>query len=377
MPCLNEARTLPACIEKAKEALISLGTTWEIIVADNGSTDGSQQIAQAHGARVIAVAQRGYGNAFRGGIEAAHGRFMILGDSDDSYDFGELPPFVQKLRGGNDLVMGSRFQGRIEEGAMPWSHRYIGNPVLTRILNMLFRTGVSDAHCGLRAISRKAWDRLGLRTGGMEFASEMVIRAAQERLAIGEVPVTLRKDGRDRPPHLRTFSDGWRHLRFMLMFSPLWLFLIPAFFFGGIGLPLLVLVPFFDLNFFGHVLSLHFSLLGSMMVMAAFQLLQLGVFAKLIFVADGIGEDRLGRWALERFQVGSGLLIGLVIMIFGGAIDLKFFLDWVGSDFGPVNVHTTALVVMASMLSVVGLQVVFAAFFLGILRASRTGGWAD
>lgn len=325
MPCLNEARTLAVCIDKARQALLTLDTSWEIVVADNGSTDGSQKIAEDHGARVVAVSQRGYGNAFRGGIEAARGRYLILGDSDDSYDFGELPPFVEQMRAGHDLVMGSRFQGQIMDGAMPWSHRYIGNPILTRILNIFFRTGVSDAHCGLRAISRKAWDRLGLRTGGMEFASEMVIRAAQEQLVIGEVPVTLHKDGRDRPPHLHTFSDGWRHLRFMLMFSPLWLFLMPAFVLGFIGLPLLILVPFYDITLFGHVLSVHFSLLGSTLVMVAFQLLQLGVFAKLVFVADGIGEDRLGRWALERFRVGATIVLGLVILLLGAGIDLEFF----------------------------------------------------
>src|SRR5580704_13189445 len=164
MPCLNEARTLAVCIDKARQALLTLDTSWEIIVADNGSTDGSQKIAEDHGARVVAVSERGYGNAFRGGIEAARGRYLILGDSDDSYDFGELPPFVEQMRAGHDLVMGSRFQGQIMDGAMPWSHRYIGNPILTRILNIFFRTGVSDAHCGLRAISRKGWDRLGLRT---------------------------------------------------------------------------------------------------------------------------------------------------------------------------------------------------------------------
>jgi glycosyltransferase involved in cell wall biosynthesis len=377
MPCLNEARTLAVCIDKARQALLTLDTSWEIIVADNGSTDGSQKIAEDHGARVVAVSERGYGNAFRGGIEAARGRYLILGDSDDSYDFGELPPFVEQMRAGHDLVMGSRFQGQIMDGAMPWSHRYIGNPILTRILNIFFRTGVSDAHCGLRAISRKGWDRLGLRTGGMEFASEMVIRAAQEQLAIAEVPVTLHKDGRDRPPHLHTFSDGWRHLRFMLMFSPSWLFLMPALVMGLIGLPLLILVPFYDITFFGHVLSIHFSLLGSTLVMVAFQLLQLGVFAKLVFVADGIGEDRLGRWALERFRVGATIVLGLVILLIGAGIDLEFFFGWVRSHYGPVDVHTTSLIVMASMLSVIGLQLVFAAFFLGILRASRTGGWAD
>jgi glycosyltransferase involved in cell wall biosynthesis len=377
MPCLNEARTLPSCIAKARRALESLGTSWEIVVGDNGSTDGSQEIATAAGARVVNVAKRGYGNAYIGAVDASRGRFVVMGDSDDSYDFGELGPFVERLRGGADVVMGSRFRGKILDGAMPWSHRYIGNPVLTGILNLLFRVGVSDAHCGLRALSRAAWDRLALRTGGMEFASEMVIRAAQERLRIEEVPITLHKDGRDRPPHLRSFRDGWRHLRFMLMFSPLWLFFIPSVLLGVAGAALLVLVPFGRIALSGHELSIHFSVLGATLLLVAMQLLQLGVFAKLIFVADGIGEDRVGRWALERFRVGRAILAGVSVTVVGAAIDVHFLVRWIRAHYGPVEPHQTAVAILASTAIVVGLQVIFAAFFLGILRASRTGGWAD
>jgi glycosyltransferase involved in cell wall biosynthesis len=377
MPCLNESRTLPACIGKARAALEALGTPWEIVVADNGSTDGSQALATSLGARVVDVPKRGYGNAYLGGVAAARGRFVVMGDSDDSYDFGELGPFVERLRGGADLVMGSRFRGKILDGAMPWSHRYLGNPVLTGILNLLFSAGVSDAHCGLRAISKTAWGRLGLKTGGMEFASEMIIRSAQEKLRIEEVPITLHKDGRDRPPHLRSFSDGWRHLRFMLMFSPSWLFLAPAILLALLGLPLLLTVPFYDIRILHHTLSIHFSLLGSTLVLASFQIFQLAVFAKLVFVADGIGSSRIGRWALTRFRVGIAILTGVFLVLAGGAVDIVFLFGWIESHGSAVDTHTTALIILASTTVIIGLELVFAAFFLGLLRASRTGAWSE
>ena len=377
MPCLNESRTLPACIGKARAALEALGTPWEIVVADNGSTDGSQALAASLGARVVDVPKRGYGNAYLGGVAAARGRFVVMGDSDDSYDFGELGPFVEKLRGGADLVMGSRFRGKILDGAMPWSHRYLGNPVLTGILNLLFSAGVSDAHCGLRAISKTAWARLGLKTGGMEFASEMIIRSAQEKLRIEEVPITLHKDGRDRPPHLRSFSDGWRHLRFMLMFSPSWLFLAPAIILALLGLPLLFTVPFYDIRILDHTLSIHFSLLGSTLVLSSFQIFQLAVFAKLVFVADGIGSSRIGRWALRRFRVGIAILTGVFLVLAGGAVDIVFLLGWIRSHGSAVDTHITALIILASTTVVIGLELIFAAFFLGLLRASRTGAWSE
>jgi len=224
LPCLNEARTVGKCVAKAVAALRRLGVAGEVVVADNGSTDGSQELAQAAGARVIVAQPRGYGAAVRAGIAAAQGRFIIMGDADDSYDFSSIDPFIDRLRAGDDLVIGNRFQGGIQPGAMPWHHQYIGNPLLTGILNLLYRTGVRDAHCGLRAFRKDGCQRLGLSTTGMEFASEMVVKAALHRQKISEVPVILYPDGRGRPPHLRTFRDGWRHLRFLLLLCPLWLY---------------------------------------------------------------------------------------------------------------------------------------------------------
>src|SRR5262245_49476132 len=225
MPCLNEARTVGTCVAKAVGSLARLGVQGEVVVADNGSQDGSQEIARSHGARVIHAERKGYGAALQAGIAAARGRYVIMGDADDSYDFSHLDPFVEKLRGGDDLVMGNRFKGGIRPGAMPWLHRYIGNPVLSGILNLFFRTPIGDAHCGLRGFRRDAYQQLGLNTTGMEFASEMVVKASLTGQKISEVPIVLHPDGRDRPPHLRSFRDGWRHLRFLLLLCPLWLYL--------------------------------------------------------------------------------------------------------------------------------------------------------
>ena len=221
MPCLNEARTVGRCVAKARAALECLGVGFEIVVADNGSTDGSVQVANAYGARVVHVQRKGYGSALQGGIAAARGKYIIMGDADDSYDFGNLDPFIKRLRAGDELVMGNRFRGGIKPGAMPWLHRYVGNPVLTGILNLLFRTPIHDAHCGLRGFRKDSYERLGLRTPGMEFASEMVVKASLGGQKISEVPTTLSPDGRDRPPHLRSFRDGWRHLKLLLRMTPL------------------------------------------------------------------------------------------------------------------------------------------------------------
>ena len=247
MPCLNEAETLATCIRKAQSFLSGAGIAGEVVIADNGSTDGSPGIAASLGARVVNVEAKGYGSALRGGIEAARGRFVIMGDADDSYDFAALTPFVERLRAGDQLVMGNRFRGGIAPGAMPSLHRYLGNPVLTSIGRLFFGSPCGDFHCGLRGFEREAILGLGLRTTGMEFASEMVVRATLDELRIVEVPTTLSKDGRNRPPHLRSWRDGWRHLRFLLMYSPRWLFLYP-------GLLLMGVAPFVQDLFYGGAL---------------------------------------------------------------------------------------------------------------------------
>src|SRR5437879_5380024 len=261
MPCLDEARTVATCVRKALEVCQLAELKAEVLVADNGSRDGSPELARAAGARVVHVHARGYGAALRAGIEAARGRFIVMADADDSYEFTDIPAFVERLRGGDELVMGSRFRGTIHRGAMPFLHRVFGNPVLTWILNLFFGAGITDAHCGMRGFSRDSIRALSLHASGMEVASEMVIRAAQEKIRIGEVPTSLRPDGGGRRPHLRTWRDGWRHLRFMLLFSPLWLFALPGLGAMLLGLALTVAVAFTRVQILGHTLQTHFALL--------------------------------------------------------------------------------------------------------------------
>ncbi|HEY0663115.1 MAG TPA: glycosyltransferase family 2 protein, partial [Thiobacillaceae bacterium] len=287
MPCLNEVRTVAACVREAQGYLERSGLTGEVLVADNGSTDGSQQAAREAGARVVDVPRRGYGAALQAGVEAARGRWVVMGDSDCSYDFSRLDPFLEKLRANADLVMGNRFQGGIEPGAMPFLHRYLGNPVLSFIGRLFFRTSIGDFHCGLRAFSRDAILRLGLVNPGMEFASEMVAKAALAGLTIQEVPTTLRPDGRDRPPHLRTWRDGWRHLKFLMLFCPRWLFLYPgaALLLGGL-LGLALLQQPWSPN--AQPLRVHSMLYMAGAMMLGMQLLQLAVLTKWVGVLSGI-----------------------------------------------------------------------------------------
>jgi glycosyltransferase involved in cell wall biosynthesis len=311
MPCLNEARTLACCIRKARRALIRLGIEGEVVVADNGSTDGSPEIARASGARVVHVTRKGYGSALQGGVAAARGRFVIMGDSDDSYDFGEIGPFVDRLRSGDELVLGNRFKGGIQPGAMPWLHRYVGNPVLTGILNLFFRTPFGDAHCGLRGFRKAAYERLGLLTPGMEFASEMVIKATLLGQKMSEVPVVLHPDGRDRPPHLRTFRDGWRNLRLLLLMCPLWLFLIPAVFLlllGGIGVSL------------GGLGATSWALphLAGVCIAVGAQCFWLWVFAQM-FGLSGRSINGQGRW-LMHLSLERRLVLSSAVFLIGVAM---------------------------------------------------------
>jgi hypothetical protein len=273
--------------------------------------------------------------------------------------------------------MGSRFKGGIAPGAMPFLHRYVGNPILTGILNLFFQAGITDAHCGMRAFTRSAYERMNLKTGGMEFASEMVIRAAQERLRIAEIPTTLDKDGRDRPPHLRSFRDGWRHLRFMLMFSPSWLFMLPALALGLLGMLLVALLPFLELDLFGHVLSFHFSIAGSMVTILAIALLQLAVSAKVILVGNRIGRSPLGEWFLDSFHLELFLVAGLTLVAAGTALNGVILYLWVASGYGEVSATLTSLLILGFTAIVVGVQLLFSSFFIGILRATYTGIWID
>src|SRR5580700_6261497 len=305
MPCLNEAETVATCVRKAMGFLAESGISGEVIVADNGSTDGSQQLAEAAGARVVPISEKGYGNALMGGIEAARGKYIVMGDSDDSYDFTNLMPFVDELRKGADLVMGNRFAGGIAPGAMPPLHRYLGNPVLSFIGRLFFRSKIGDFHCGLRGFRRDRVLALGLQAGGMEFASEMVVKAALARQRIEEVPTTLSPDGRSRPPHLRRWRDGWRHLLFLLLFSPRWLFLIPGMSLFALGLVAsLAIAPSpagrYDLNVLAGASSL---------IVIGFQSVLFSVLTRIYATRQGLlpeqASDRrlLAVWSLERILV--------------------------------------------------------------------------
>src|SRR5664279_2781489 len=352
MPCLNEAETLAICIRKARSSLSSLGVDGEVLIADNGSDDGSQDIARAEGARVVPIPRRGYGAALQGGIEAARGRFVLMADADDSYALDDIGGFVQALRGGADLVMGNRFQGGIAPGAMPPLHRYLGNPVLSLVGRLFFKIPVGDFHCGMRAFRRDRILALGMRTDGMEFASEMVVRASLNKLAITEVPTTLRPDGRSRAPHLRTWRDGWRHLRFLLAFSPRWLMLYPALILlvvGGIGLLWLSFGP----RQIGAVaFSLQTMLACAAAVIAGVQTLGLAIVSRSYAAHLGLlpSSERLENW-LERITLERALV------------------RWGSEGFGALDPMTTMRVPILGMVFIIGgLQLIMVSFTMSLSR---------
>ena len=366
MPCLNESETLGTCIQKAKSSLQQLSLENEIIVADNGSTDDSVEIAKSLGAHVVVEQEKGYGNAYRAGINASKGDIVVIGDSDDSYDFNDIPEFVRPLLNGADFVMGTRLRGQIEKGAMPWLHRYVGNPILTGILNLMFKSGISDAHCGMRAFTKKAYKKMNLQTTGMEFASEMVIKASQLGLKTVEIPITLHKDGRSRPPHLRSFRDGWRHLRFMLLHSPTHLYLWPGTIMFVIGLLLLIALLPGPFHVFGRLIDLHVMVLGSLLAVLGFQIINTGVFARIYAVTHGFRpEDKNIKRAYQLFNLEKGLIAGFGIFVIGLIIDVYILVQWIMSGFGPMNKVRLAL--FASTLIIIGTQVIFSSFFLSML----------
>jgi glycosyltransferase involved in cell wall biosynthesis len=373
LPCLNERETVGICVAKAMAALQSAGIHGEVLVADNGSTDGSIELAQSAGARVVNVSQRGYGNALRGGIQAARGVYVLMADSDDSYDFGHLPRFVEQLRQGSDLVMGNRFLGGIHKGAMPVLHRYLGNPVLTAIGRLFFRSPSRDFHCGIRAFRKDSYDRMDIRSTGMEFASEMVVKASLLHMNVSEVATTLSPDGRSHPPHLRTWHDGWRHLRFLLMYSPRWLFLYP-----GVASILIGLAACFwlipgprrigDVVFDVHTLAYAF---GSMMV--GFQLLAFAVFTKVFAITEGLlpEDPRLNR-LFKYIKLETGLIVGALFVLLGISGSLFALSTWARSSFGPITSANILRVVLLSVFALVlGPQIIFSSFFLSILGLRR------
>ncbi len=373
MPCLNEAETLGTCIAKARAFLARSGAQGEVLIADNGSTDGSQALASAEGARVVAIPTRGYGAALQGGVEAARGRFIIMGDADDSYDFSRLDVFLEALRGGADLVMGNRFKGGIAPGAMPFLHRYLGNPVLTAIGRLFFSSESNDFHCGLRGFRRNALLDLQLRTTGMEYASEMVVRASLAKLRVVEVPTTLSPDGRSRPPHLRTWRDGWRHLRFLLLYSPRHLFFLPGVTLTLVALALMLwLIP--GPRVVGSVtFDVHTLLLASAALQVGLVLVLFWLFARVFTASTGLLPASVGvTRLLKRVSLERGLVVGLSLFAGGLLLAGIAVFEWRATGFGPLDYRETLrIVIPAATAMVSGALVTMGSFFLSVLTMGR------
>lgn len=363
MPCLNEEKTVGACVEKAASTMEKLGIAGEVVVVDNGSTDRSVEIAEAKGARVIRHEIRGYGNALRRGFAEARGRFIVMADCDDSYDLTDLGRFVEKLREGYELVMGNRLKGEIKPGAMKWLHRWVGNPVLSRFLNLLFRTGVGDSHCGMRGFTKNAVERMNLRMPGMELASEMVIKSSAAGLRITEFPITLSPDGRDRPPHLRSFRDGWRHLRFMLMCSPGALFVLPGALLVAVGLVSIPTAVLAGYGVFTDVFGPNFMFTGAMVAMVGFQLLIFGLLAKIYaHQVDPVFRDPLVESFHRRFSLDRGVLMGVFLTVAGLVAGTPTLIEWV--TLGTVS--SPAQWILALALGAMGIETVFVSFLVGL-----------
>jgi hypothetical protein len=374
IPCLNEARTVGRCVAKALKALEELGFRGEVIVADNGSTDGSAAVAREHGATVVHVPQPGYGHALKGGIATSRGQFVIMGDADDSYDFGCIEPFLDRLRAGDELVMGNRFRSGIMPGAMPPLHRYFGNPLLSLLLKLFFKSPIGDCQCGLRGFRRDVYERLNLTAPGMEFASEMVVKACINRVRIGEVPTVLYPDGRGRAPHMRSFRDGWRNLRLMLLLCPLWLYYIPAGLLLACGLFLMAWLSPGPRHLGNVTLDVHSLLLGSLCAMLGYQTLWLGFLAKVhghysgILPAGPVVQRLLNSLTLER-----GIVVGGLALVCGLAANIWLVTEWIERALGPLDVSATMRLAVWGMLAmVVGVQTVYSSFFLSMLKMSRT-----
>lgn len=370
MPCLNEAETLETCIQKANRFLLENNIIGEVLIADNGSTDGSQEIAINNGARVARIATLGYGAALIGGSLEARGKYVIMGDADDSYDFLNLMPFVEKLREGYELVMGNRFKGGIEKGAMPPLHKYLGNPVLSFIGRLFYPSEIGDFHCGLRGYHRKSMLELELQTTGMEYASEMVVKATLSKFKMTEVATTLAKDGRSRAPHLRSFRDGWRHLKFLLMHSPKWLFLFPGiamFFIGLIGEIVLAIGPIKV----GRIsFDIHTLLYASMLMLVGFQFIMFSLFTTIFarnskFIPIDEKIDRM----LEKVTTEKGALVGSILCVLGFLSTCIAFFLWQQTSFGNLAPQVMMRITIPALSSIViGVQMIFGSFFVGILN---------
>jgi glycosyltransferase involved in cell wall biosynthesis len=373
MPCLNEAETIAVCIKKAQGYMERRGISGEVLIADNGSTDGSQAIAEGLGARVVAIAEKGYGSALLGGIKAARGRYVIQGDADDSYDFSDLDLFIEKLREGYALVMGNRFKGGIKPGAMPPLHRYLGNPVLTGFGRLFFNSPVGDFHCGLRGFDRQAVMGLGLTSSGMEFASEMVVKATLQGLKIAEVPTTLSPDGRSRAPHLRSWRDGWRHLRFLLLFSPRWLFLYPGASLMAVGLGSMIWLLPGPRQLGGLTLDVHTLVYSAAAIVCGFQAVAFAVFAKIYAINAGLlpADPRIAKLG-DLFSLEIGLIIGALLLLGGLGVSIFAVEFWGRSEFGDLDPTVSMRIVLPGATALIlGLQIIFSSFFFSVLELSR------
>ncbi|MBP6432916.1 MAG: glycosyltransferase family 2 protein [Ferruginibacter sp.] len=369
MPCLNEEMTLATCINKAKRFIERSKISAEILIADNGSTDNSIPLAQGLGARVVRIEQKGYGSALLGGIKAAHGKFIIMADSDDSYDFENLEPFVERLRSGVDFVIGNRFKGGIDDGAMPFLHRYLGNPVLSFIGRLFFSIPVNDFHCGLRGFNREKMLSVNLRTPGMEFASEMVVKSSLHKLRIEEVPTTLKKDGRNRKPHLNTWRDGWRHLRFLLIYSPRWLFFYPGLFLAVVGLVLSTILIISPIMIGRVKLDIHTLLYASFFTISGIQLIYVYSFSKLYGYVNKLFPEIQKPSILKYISLERGLLIGGLLIVAGITLSLISFFKWQGLGFGELYPSQTfRLVIPAVTTLLLGIQIIQNSFFMSTIQ---------
>ena len=369
MPCLNEAETLENCVKKAFAFIEREKIEGEVLISDNGSTDGSQEIAVMLGAGLVHAKKKGYGAALQEGINNAKGNYVIMGDADESYDFSDLMPFVNELRKGCDLVMGNRFNGGIKKRAMPFLHRYIGNPVLSFIGRLFFHIKIKDFHCGLRGFTKKAYKKMNLHTTGMEFASEMVVKAALHKMKIVEVPTTLSPDGRSRPPHLRTWHDGWRHLRFLLMFSPRWLFLFPGLFIIIISVLFGSLLFINPIKVKGIVFDIHTLIVASFALLIGVQFVFFHSFVRIYSITSGlIPSDKKFEKMFRFFTLERGLLIGLVISLTGAIIMLNNFLSWSSTGFSDLEPSFFVRRILSGILPfALGVQIIIFSFIFSIL----------
>jgi glycosyltransferase involved in cell wall biosynthesis len=369
IPCLNEAEGVGVCVEKALGSLAELGISGEVVVVDNGSTDGSAEIAARAGARVIPERRRGYGSAYRRGFREARGSYFVMGDADDTYDFTRLGPFLEPVRSGAvDMVIGDRLKGDMEPGAMPWSHRWIGNPILSGMLRLLFRTRIGDSHCGMRSFTREAYERMNLRTTGMEFASELVVNALREGLRIKEIPINYRP--RIGESKLAGFSDAWRHVRFMLVYSPSYLFQLPGLLLIFVGALLAAWLAGGARELFGRVWDYHVFLFGVVALILGFNLVLFDLFAKTFSM--GVGFARPGRWLssfYRLFTLERGLVLGGLVFLGGLALEAKIVYDWVASGYGPMMAVRGVVTGMCAM--VIGAQTVFASFLMSLLQVKH------